>query len=246
MLIGAPRHHFRRTDSTSTRARELAEAGAPHGTIVTAAEQTAGRGRQGRIWVAPAGKALLISIVLRRLGPRPQLLPLAAGLAVCEASESLAPIRCQIKWPNDVMINDPLRAGAQEGSREASSLRKLAGILVEARPAESWAVLGIGLNVAIAPEDLPPELRDTAGSLGGGATVEAAFAALTGSLERWIEASAETVLAGCRERDALRGRAVSWSGGRGTAAGIDDAGSLLVDAGGERVALDSGEVHLAL
>ncbi len=76
-------------DSTNTRARELAAAGAPHGTVVTADEQTEGRGRQGRSWSAPAGKALLYSAILRPLGERP-LLPLAAGLAVCEAAEELA------------------------------------------------------------------------------------------------------------------------------------------------------------
>ena len=65
-VLGHPRLHLRRTDSTSQRARALALAGAPHGTLVTAAEQTAGRGRQGRRWSAPAGRALLMSLVLRR------------------------------------------------------------------------------------------------------------------------------------------------------------------------------------
>ena len=65
--LGRPRLHLRVADSTNQRARELAGAGAPHGTLVTAREQTAGRGRQGRRWAAPAGRALLMSLVLREL-----------------------------------------------------------------------------------------------------------------------------------------------------------------------------------
>jgi biotin-[acetyl-CoA-carboxylase] ligase BirA-like protein len=149
LSFGAPHRHYRQTDSTNTRARELAAAGAPHGTIVTAAEQTEGRGRQGRTWTAPPGKALLYSAVLRPLGDRP-LLPLAVALAVCEVAEDLAPgIACQVKWPNDVQV---------EG-------RKLAGILIEARPQDGWAVIGVGLNLSIAPEEFPPDLRETAVSI---------------------------------------------------------------------------------
>src|ERR1700688_3044794 len=104
LSFGAPHRHYLQTDSTNTRARELAAAGAPHGTIVTAADQTEGRGRQGRTWTAPPGKALLYSAVLRPLGDRP-LLPLAAALAVCEAAETLQPeIECGVKWPNDVQV----------------------------------------------------------------------------------------------------------------------------------------------
>ena len=88
--FGALHRHYRLTDSTNMRARELAAAGAPHGTVVTAAEQTAGRGRQGRTWTAPPGKALLYSAILRPLGEWPlSLLPLAVAIAVCETAESL-------------------------------------------------------------------------------------------------------------------------------------------------------------
>src|ERR1700728_3412193 len=89
--LGSPRLHLRRTDSTNDRARALALAGAPHGTLVTAAEQTAGRGRQGRRWSAPAGDALLMSLVLRwRAPPAPAppagLLPLVAAVAVSDVA----------------------------------------------------------------------------------------------------------------------------------------------------------------
>ena len=152
MGFGAPHRHFRLADSTNARARELVKAGAPHGTVVTADEQTAGRGRQGRTWTAPPGKALLYSAILRPLDERHLLLPLAVPLAVCEAAEQLAPgIECQIKWPNDVWV---------EG-------RKLAGVLIEAKPQEGWAVIGVGLNLSIAPDEFPPDLRETAISLFG-------------------------------------------------------------------------------
>ena len=90
MSFGEPHHHFDSIDSTNTRARELAAEGATHGTVVTADEQTAGRGRQGRAWTAPPGKALLYSAIVRPLDERHLMLPLAAPLAVCEAAEELA------------------------------------------------------------------------------------------------------------------------------------------------------------
>ena len=103
--LGRPRLHLRRTDSTNERARELAGGGAPHGTLVTAAEQTAGRGRHGRRWSAPAGSSLLMSLVLRWPAARrsPELLPLAGAVAVCEVAGEAA----QIKWPNDIVLDAP-------------------------------------------------------------------------------------------------------------------------------------------
>src|SRR2546423_15711503 len=83
--FGQPRHHYRVTDSTNERARELALAGAPDGTVITAAEQTSGRGRRGRGWAAPSSKALLYSAILSPLGREHRLLPLAVPLAGCEA-----------------------------------------------------------------------------------------------------------------------------------------------------------------
>jgi BirA family transcriptional regulator, biotin operon repressor / biotin---[acetyl-CoA-carboxylase] ligase len=148
--FGTPHRHFRVTDSTNSRARELATAGAPGGTVVTAAAQTAGRGRQGRRWTAPAGGALLYSAIVRPLERRHALLPLAAAVAVCDAAERLDnSIECRIKWPNDVWVDG----------------RKLAGILIEARPQDGWAAIGVGLNLAIAAEEFPAELRETATSL---------------------------------------------------------------------------------
>jgi BirA family biotin operon repressor/biotin-[acetyl-CoA-carboxylase] ligase len=244
MSFGDPHEHHGRLDSTNTRARELAAAGAAQGTVVTAGEQTAGRGRQGRVWTAPAGKALLYSAIVRPLQERHTTLPLAVPLAVCAAAEQLQPgIECGVKWPNDVWLDG----------------RKLAGVLIEARPQDGWAVVGVGLNLAIARDEFPPELRETATSLFPASTVRTlsptgrqkawggAVAALNRWLAEWVEADPDAVLAAWRERDALCGREVAWEGGSGVADGVDDRGYLLVlTPGGDRVALGAGEVHLRL
>jgi BirA family transcriptional regulator, biotin operon repressor / biotin---[acetyl-CoA-carboxylase] ligase len=221
-MIGHPRVHYRSTDSTNERARELASRGAPHGTLVTADEQTAGRGRQGRAWIASRDSAVLMSVVLRRINGA---LPLAAAVAVCEA----LPLRALVKWPNDIWIGR----------------RKVAGILVEGRPLEGWGVLGIGVNVSSV--DFPAELEDIATSLrreGLNSSKEEVLASLLVSLDRWLERPMPEVLAAWRTRDALRGEAVHWPGGSGQAAGVDDSGALLVDTASGRIALDAGEVHL--
>jgi BirA family transcriptional regulator, biotin operon repressor / biotin---[acetyl-CoA-carboxylase] ligase len=240
MSFGRPHRYYRSTDSTNTRARELAAAGAPHGTVVTAAEQSAGRGRQGRTWTAPPGKALLYSTVLRPLEERHTMLPLAVPLAVSEAAEELQPkIECRVKWPNDVLV---------EG-------RKLAGVLIEARPQDSWAVIGVGLNLAIDQDEFPKELRETATSLSLHRSVvpfarnrcirNHATAVLNEKLAAWVDADPSSVLTAWRARDALRGREVAWDGGSGVADGVDDRGYLVVvTSRGDRIAVGAGEVHL--
>lgn len=233
--LGRPRVHLRRTDSTNDRARELAIAGAPHGTLVTASEQTAGRGRQGRRWSAPANSALLMSLVLRS---PPALLPLIAAVAVCDVAGDDA----QIKWPNDIV------------TAQSDGLAKLAGILAEGRPQQDWAVLGIGLNVAVRLGDLPTELRDTAATLGRSPMeIEATLERLLRALEQRLGEPTEATLEAWRTRDALRGRAIVWSAHsssedqvtNGRAEGLDGDGRLVVGLpGGERTTLDAGEVHL--
>ena len=232
MSFGRPHRHWRSTDSTNERARELADAGAPSGLVVTADSQRAGRGRRGRRWSAPAGAALLYSALLRPLERRHALLPLAVPLAVCDAIESLAPLGCRVKWPNDVWIGE----------------RKVAGVLIEARPPE-WAVIGVGVNLAIADDEFDLKLRWPATSVGHGVSAAAARDALDRSLSGWVAAGRELVLEGFAARDALRDREVSWEGagsGSGTARGIDAEGNLLVEADGELVALGAGEVSLRL
>lgn len=163
-----------------------------------------------------------MSVVLRDLS---ETLPLAAAVAVCES----LPVAAQIKWPNDVWIGG----------------RKAAGILVEARPQEGWAVLGIGLNVST--EQFPAELRATSLRLEGASLgAEEALAALVGALRIWLPRPPAEILAAWRSRDALLGRTVHWANGskEGVAAGVDDFGALIVETVDTRVTLDAGEVHL--
>jgi BirA family biotin operon repressor/biotin-[acetyl-CoA-carboxylase] ligase len=127
---------------------ELAASGAPHGTVVIAEEQTAGRGRAGRTWHAPPGRALLMSVLMRPALPIDALsaFPLVAGLAIAEGLESIAgsalPAAVQVKWPNDLLI-----AG-----------KKICGILMQTRSSGSgidYLNLGCGINVNTRQAELP-------------------------------------------------------------------------------------------
>ena len=218
--LGRPRHHLREVGSVIDGARELASRRAPHGTLVTAGLQTAGRGRQGRSWSAPAGQALLLALVVRDPDP---LLSLRAGLAVAD----LAGPAARVKWPNDVLVDD----------------LKVAGVLVEGRPQEGWAIAGIGINAALDLNALPDELRGTAGTLGlSPRELEAALRRLLDALTVRLAQPAADALADLRERDALLGEPIRWNGGSGTGAGITDDGGLRVSSG---EILHAGEVHLA-
>jgi BirA family transcriptional regulator, biotin operon repressor / biotin---[acetyl-CoA-carboxylase] ligase len=221
MSLGEPREHHDTIGSTNERARELAEEGAAHGTLVTAGEQTAGRGRQGRTWQTPAGVAIAASLVLREFD---DLLPLRAGLAVADVAGPGA----LVKWPNDVWMDG----------------KKVAGILVEARG--DWAVLGIGVNVALDPSELPADVAQIAGTLGRDESeIDATLTELLGRLEQRLVEEKATTLTQLRERDALLGRAVQWDGGRGEGAGIDDGGGLIVRLDdGTTTTLNAGEVTL--
>lgn len=130
--------------STMDRARELAEAGAPEGTLIEADEQTAGRGTGGRRWLTPSGTQLAFSLLVRPTLERERLarLTMWVGLALRAAVQAQvnAPALAQLKWPNDLLL---------EG-------RKVAGILVEGAFTESrlrYAVIGVGINVSAAPPD---------------------------------------------------------------------------------------------
>jgi BirA family biotin operon repressor/biotin-[acetyl-CoA-carboxylase] ligase len=232
MTVGTPRLHLREVDSTNVRAQRLAVSGAPHGTLVTGAAQTAGHGRQGRAWITPPGRALACSLLLR---DPPRLLPMIAALAVADVAGRFdqAGRDAAIKWPNDVLLGG----------------RKVAGILAEGRPQEGWVVLGIGLNVAVAEDDFPPELRAIATSLGcAPADLEPALALLLERLEHWLAATPEQAMDAYRARDALAGNEIRWGSPeqRGTALGIADDGRLRVSLadGDEELLLDAGEVHL--
>jgi BirA family biotin operon repressor/biotin-[acetyl-CoA-carboxylase] ligase len=139
--LGEPLHLFPSVGSTNDEAKRLAEQGSPHGTLVVADEQSAGRGRLGRSWSTPARSALAMSLVLRP-APMPAVTSTLTVLGALAVTESLTKrgAQARIKWPNDVIVS--------EG--------KLAGVLVEASWIGSeivYGVLGIGVNVR--PESIP-------------------------------------------------------------------------------------------
>lgn len=147
-LTGAPRVELRATaPSVMDVGHDLAERGAPSGTLVVADEQTAGRGRQGRRWHSPAGCGVWAAMVLV---PREPFVPgafaLRSGAAVLKTVRRIARIRACLKWPNDIVVGG----------------RKLAGVLCEAKwrgMRAEWVCVGVGINVR---GELPEELRETA------------------------------------------------------------------------------------
>ena len=206
----------------------------PEGAVAATDEQTAGRGRQGRRWVAAPGKAILCSIVLRPPPDRrhPEL-SLVAGVAVADAVEEALGLSAQIKWPNDVLVNR----------------KKVAGILAEAR--DEVVVLGVGVNVNQRREELPAEATVTAASLltvdGVERAREPILARILARLEHhydlWSEGGLDAVYVDLGSRDFLRGRRVAVNGARGTAVKIDRQGRLEIDFdGGGRRTIESGEV----
>ena len=146
--------YFDQTDSTNLRAKAMAADGAPEGTLVIAEEQTQGRGRRGRNWFSPPGAGIYLSLIIR-----PDILPqeaprfaLLTAAAVAEAVREITMIETRIKWPNDILIGG----------------RKLGGILTEISmemDKVEYMIIGLGLNVNLAREDLPPDLRELGTSI---------------------------------------------------------------------------------
>jgi BirA family biotin operon repressor/biotin-[acetyl-CoA-carboxylase] ligase len=221
------RPYLYRESVASTQA--LFDRSEPEGAVAVAEEQTAGRGRLGRVWEAPLGSSILCSVLLRPpAGPALPQLSLVGGLAAAEAVEQALGRAAQIKWPNDVLVGE----------------RKVAGVLAEAL--EGAVVMGIGINVNQRREELP-EVAASLREISGGACDRAPLLArLLGRLEhhyeRWLEDGLSAVFEGLAERDVLRGRGVSVDGVAGTALGISRSGGLEVDLGGERKTIETGEV----
>lgn len=152
-IVGGEMHYKPSVDSTNRLAKALAYHGAKDGTIVVAEEQTGGKGRLERKYFSPRGKGIWFSVILR-----PNFLPkdaskvtLMAAVAVAEAMNRFN-LKPEIKWPNDILFDG----------------RKLVGILTEMTGEMGkiyYIVVGIGINVNIAREDFPEEIRDTAASL---------------------------------------------------------------------------------
>ena len=238
-------HCYKRIGSTNTRAMELAEAGAPEGTVVVAEEQTLGRGRLGRSWHSPAGLGIWSSIVLRPAVTlqRASGLSLVAALAFADAAQTELGLDAQLKWPNDALLDG----------------RKVMGVLTEVS-AEldrvNHAVCGTGINVSHTPEDFPRALREQATSLAiatGQPVGRLAF--YRSFLERFEKLYRQFVREGLapllpeyRRRSMLLGKDVTVRQGRdaisGVAEQIDDNGALIIRDGRSHVVVFAGEATL--
>jgi BirA family biotin operon repressor/biotin-[acetyl-CoA-carboxylase] ligase len=213
--------------STMAVAREAADAGAPEGLVVVADLQTAGRGRRGRRWDAPAGTGLLVSLLLRPDLPPGDLhlVTAAVALAAQGACRAVAGVGVDIKWPNDLLVAD----------------RKLAGILAEA--AAGAVVVGMGLNVSAHPEEATSLAAEGWADPDRPALLGDLLVRLDGLLGRW-----DTVRAAYRQRCATVGRRVRVDVTGATVVGratrVDDHGHLVVepDGGGPPVVLSVGDV----
>lgn len=235
--------HYRVVRSTNDVAAELADRGAPHGTVVVADAQTAGRGRHGNRWFSPPGTGLYLSVLVRTVSD--PVLTLAAGVAVADALRAGTGLTATLEWPNDVVV--------VAGGRP----RKVAGILAEAGAAGDRVervVVGIGVNL----RDVawPAELAERAGSVDAlsGQRVDRAsllVELLAAFASRFAEVESGGVAGLLARWEALapssHGATVEWTAGtvrhRGVTEGVDEQGALLVRVGTRRERLSGGEVR---
>ncbi|MFA5891478.1 MAG: biotin--[acetyl-CoA-carboxylase] ligase [Actinomycetota bacterium] len=221
------------TVSTNDDARELAQADAPHLSVVVAREQTAGRGRLARAWVSEPGEGLTISWVLRPTLPLESwpLIPLIAGVAVARAVRAETGVQVVLKWPNDVLVEN----------------RKLGGILAEAALPD-FVVVGLGLNLAQA--EFPEDLRQTATSLTMQGVNDVDGASLAAAISRHLESalvSPGRALDDYRALCTTVGRRVRVDRAgvepiEGRAVEVNGKGALVVQTDVETVAVTAGDV----
>lgn len=245
--LGQHIHHFFKTESTNAVALRLAAAGAPHGTLVVAEEQTAGRGRLGRAWHSEKTNGIYCTVVLRPpLSPvQAHLLTLVAGLAAREAVVEVTGLEVDLRWPNDLLAQG----------------KKFCGILTEMQAEAQrirYLVVGVGVNVN--HTKFPPALEAIATSLRlvGGKTysrleiLERLLAAFERDYNRLLAEGAAPLLARfSRFSSYARNKHVRVLGAReefsGVTAGLDPTGCLLVrrDADGKTVPVLAGDIREA-
>ena len=241
-VIGQHLHYLVQTTSTMDDARRLAEHGAPHGAVVVADEQTAGRGTKGRIWVSPPGQSIHTTLIVRPDIQTLKRLSIVSPVAATDAVRQTSTLQPTIKWPNDIQLEH----------------RKLGGILIEAewrhrRP--SYALIGIGLNVNFDPAPWASQIDRPATSLmielGAPQPREPVFAALLNAFERrYAQAHAAALRQVWTSRlDTLsRQVTVTLTTGEaidGRAVAVDEDGGLIVETDtGEQRTFIAGEVTL--
>jgi len=235
-------------ETASTNADLLSDGSAPDRSVLVAESQVAGRGRLDRTWVSPPGAGLTFSVLLRP--PVPLLrwgwLPLLAGVALYEAVGAVSGVRVALKWPNDLLAGtgpDPALFG------------KVAGIL--AQTSAEAVVIGIGINVCTALDELPVESA-TSLALCGAPTLDrrellvAILARLDSRYAQWADVDGDAEACGLaaayREACATLGQVVAVAGSdgsvaRGTAVGVDGGGRLQVDVDGVVAVIGAGDVE---
>ena len=240
--VGRQLHYLVQTSSTMDDARRLAEGGAPHGTVVVADEQTAGRGTKGRIWVSPPGQSIHTTLIVRPDIEQLKRMSIVSPVAATDAVRATTPLEPTIKWPNDIQMEQ----------------RKMGGILIEAEWREgrpSYALIGIGLNVNFDPAPWATQIDRPATSLmielGARQEREPVFAALLNAFEACYNQSGTQELHDTwvsRLNTLNREVTITLASGeaiQGTAVGVDGAGALLVETeSGERRTFIAGEVTL--
>ena len=235
-------YRYATIESTNDEAKRLALLGEPHGTVVAADEQTAGRGRAGRAWITPPRSAVAMTLILRPDIPAHHIpgVALLGGLAVAEGIEQVCGLRAQIKWPNDVLIAD----------------KKTAGVLAEATfngDRLDSVVLGIGVNVnAGPPPDLPLDYPATCLAAEVGRMLDrdrVAEAILSAFDDLYLQIGTPAVTAALTARLAMRGKMIRVTGWNETCTGIlegvTDEGAIVVRLdSGEGKTILAGDVHL--
>jgi BirA family transcriptional regulator, biotin operon repressor / biotin---[acetyl-CoA-carboxylase] ligase len=240
-----PREFHDQLSSTQDRAIELARTGAPEGTRVVARQQTHGRGRLDHSWTSPPG-GLYVSILLRAPPEHVTWLPLALGARLAQEFTDQYSAPFSVKWPNDLLV-----------ARPSVPARKVAGVLVDRvvdPPGTPVEVAGIGVNVTTRHDQFPNELRDRASSLaeivGAPPTLDAVETVVVRSAMRAAiglqgTGGAEATRKLCRRwLFGVGRRAVVDGQDSGTIVGLGEEGELLLDGGGERVAIRAGDVRV--
>jgi len=241
-------HYVARTTSTNDWALQVGEAGGGERQVFIADEQTAGRGRLARRWVAPSGTCLLMALLFRPPAPFSRLagrLPMVCGLALLDAIAAFASVPVQLKWPNDLIVTD------------ATGWRKLAGMLSEIglqNHTPTFVVVGVGLNINIMPNVLPslaPNatslLAETGQRIDRGALldifltrVEAWYVYLCAGEDVWTPWRAHLAWLGCEVQVQTPTRVI-----QGVVADVDASGALLLRlADGKEQRFPVGDISL--
>jgi BirA family biotin operon repressor/biotin-[acetyl-CoA-carboxylase] ligase len=245
-IIGHSIHYYQETGSTNDEAFRLGMEGAPEGTVVVANSQSAGKGRLQRSWFSPPSSNIYTSVILR-----PEFNPadapritIMAGLAAAQTIETCCPRKARIKWPNDILLDG----------------KKICGILAQMQAGEDkidFVILGIGINVNVATDEFPPEIRNTATSIavqtGAFHSRQDLLITLYKNLSKWYKALTSNGFEMIREEwlkmASLIGCETQVKFGneiiKGKALGIDERGALVIsDSKGKVLKILAGDASI--